>query len=262
MTAPPTTHLRARPRRLAAIAVTATLAAGAIGPALVASAVAPAPARGATPAAKPAPPASPSPGGRAVPSAAPGPDFSSYQALLDDYLVVTSAPGASIDTRFDYERLYDARDRNPRLDRIRADLLAVSPDSMAPGVRRAWAVNTYNFLVLETATRNLLIPMRGRTRYTDPREIRVQGAQFFKAPIVTIDSIVLSPVSAGSPRAARRRPGSTRASTSRWCAARAGARRSCRAPTAPIRSSSSSKRPRATRSRSSATCASTARASR
>lgn len=116
-----------------------------------------------------------------------GPDVSGVQALLDDYLTNLARPGAPVDTRFDYERLYDAPDRRERLAAIRAALFAVPPSAMDPRTRLAWAINAYNYLVIETATTNLLIPGKGRTRYTDPREIRVRGVAFFKAKVVELE---------------------------------------------------------------------------
>uniref|UniRef100_A0A832I5V9 DUF547 domain-containing protein n=1 Tax=Eiseniibacteriota bacterium TaxID=2212470 RepID=A0A832I5V9_UNCEI len=166
----PTVVHRARAPRIAPFALLALLA-----PAAVAAQGA-----GAAPAA------------RAAPAAAAAPDLSGYQRLLDDYLVVVSAPGRPLDTRFDYERLYDARDRDARLDAVRAQMFAVPPSAMAPRARLAWALNAYNFLVLEQATRNLLIPGKGRTRHTDPRMIRVKGWEFFKAPVVTIEGVEYS----------------------------------------------------------------------
>ena len=65
-----------------------------------------------------------------VPAAPAGPDFAPYQQLLDEYLVVTSARGKPLETRFNYELLYLARGRYERFARIRRAMFAVPPSSM------------------------------------------------------------------------------------------------------------------------------------
>lgn len=114
-------------------------------------------------------------------------DLSGYQQLLNDLLTVTSAPGAPLDTRFDYEKFYDIRGRWERLSRIKRQLLSVPPSGMDDRTRLAWAINTYNFLVLENATNHLLVPQRGRLRFLGPRDIPLPGGSFFTAPVIEVE---------------------------------------------------------------------------
>src|SRR5512145_3313911 len=86
------------------------------------------------------------------------PDFSGYQELLNDWLTVISVKGEPLDTRFDYEKYYDKPGRFERSVRIRRQMLAVPPSSMDERTRLAWAINMYNYLVIENATEYLLVP--------------------------------------------------------------------------------------------------------
>jgi len=139
----------------------------------------------AKPAAKPgATSAKPAAGSRA---AAPAPDASGYQELLNELLTVISAPGEPLDTRFDYEKFYDMRGRFERCKRIRRQMLAAPPSAMDERTRLAWAINLYNYLVIETATEYLLVPERGRLRYKGPRDIKTPMGPFFQAPLVEIE---------------------------------------------------------------------------
>ena len=129
--------------------------------------------------------------------AAPKPDYSGWQLLLSRYCL--SLPGKSPlqDTRFDYEQLYVDENiwtlkRSDRLARIRAQLLATPPSALEPRERLAWALNTYNFLVVEQATLHLLVPGRQFLRYQSPNDIVIEGAPFFRSPIVTIEGRELS----------------------------------------------------------------------
>jgi len=120
-------------------------------------------------------------------TAASAPDLTGYQELLNELLMVVSGPGEPLDTRFDYEKFYDMRGRFERCKRIRRQLLAVPPSAMDERTRLAWAINTYNYLVIETATEYLLVPDRGRLRYKGPRDIKTPMGPFFQAPLVEIE---------------------------------------------------------------------------
>ena len=120
-------------------------------------------------------------------TAASAPDLTGYQELLNELLMVVSGPGEPLDTRFDYEKFYDMRGRFERCKRIRRQLLAVPPSAMDERTRLAWAINTYNYLVIETATEYLLVPDRGRLRYKGPRDIKTPIGPFFQAPLVEIE---------------------------------------------------------------------------
>ncbi len=120
------------------------------------------------------------------------PDLAEYQKFLDDYLTVISAKGEPIDTRFDYERLYDVRGRYERLARIKRGLMSVPPSRMSDAARKAWAINLYNFTVIESGTNNLLVPDRGRLRHKTLREIRLRGGNFFEAPVIDVEGVTYS----------------------------------------------------------------------
>ncbi len=129
----------------------------------------------------------------APPAAAPArggePDFAGYQALLDEYLVVTSAKGAPLETRFDYSRLHDTPGRYERLKRIYSTLALVDPDTLDPANRRAWAINTYNFLVIRITTNELVIPnarSNERVRWPSVRDIRSDQGPFFERPAILL----------------------------------------------------------------------------
>lgn len=128
--------------------------------------------------------AAPDSAARAAPTVV---DYSGYQALLNEYLVVTSGKGEPLDTRFDYEKLYDARGRRARMVRIHADLFSAAPSRMKPKQRLAWAINAYNFLVIDVLTENLLVPERGRLRYKSVQDMRVMNNSFFRAPVAFVE---------------------------------------------------------------------------
>lgn len=120
------------------------------------------------------------------------PDYSGYQALLDEYLSVTSAQGEPLETRFDYETFYDDAARHQRVARIQRAMTAVPPSKMNRATRLAWAINLYNFLVLENATEYLLVPNRGRLRVKSVREIYRQDGNFFERPVIQIEDSTYS----------------------------------------------------------------------
>ena len=134
----------------------------------------------------------------AVSSAAPKPsplDFSGYQRLLDDYLVVVSKPGAPLETRFDYFKLYDSAGRAERMVSVRAALLAVDPKELERDERRAWAINTYNFMVIDLATTNLIsrhVSAELRATgifgipYRSVRHMKMNGLGFFEVRVAQI----------------------------------------------------------------------------
>src|SRR5207247_2359606 len=81
-----------------------------------------------------------------------------YQELLDRYLAVVSARGAPLETRFNYLALRSEPDHEARLAAIHARVSAARPSRMSDRRRLAWAINAYNFLVIETVTRHLISP--------------------------------------------------------------------------------------------------------
>jgi hypothetical protein len=139
----------------------------------------------------------PAPARAAAPGAAP-PDYSLYQALLDEFLRPISPPGEPLDTRFDYEAVYALPDRDARLAAITGQLLSVNPSALSARDRMAWAINTYNFLVLRTASQNLyerrvrraVIDGRQtsvRSGFSSVAQMTIDGATFFEAPVALVE---------------------------------------------------------------------------
>lgn len=120
------------------------------------------------------------------------PDYSGWRALLQRYLHVVQAKGKSWDSRFDYEQLFIDENiwnlhRADGLAALHTGLLSVSPATLTPRERTAWAINTYNFLVIERMTLNLLVPGRKFMRYDSPREVNRSDGSFFAAPVANVD---------------------------------------------------------------------------
>lgn len=120
------------------------------------------------------------------------PNFAAWQMLLDRYLMRLPPKSALQDTRFDYEQFYVDENiwtlrRSERLERIRAQLLSTPPSTLSPRDRRAWAINTYNFLVVEQASLNLLVPGRKFLRHGSVNEILINGVEFFRAPVLELE---------------------------------------------------------------------------
>lgn len=129
----------------------------------------------------------------AAPALAQAPDYSGWQALLDRYLVRTGGGKSQpADTRFDYEQLYVdesiwSKKRSDRLDQVRAQLLAATPSALDGNARLAWAINTYNFLVVERATLLLLVPRRQFQRYESVDQMTSPDGMFFDAQVAKVE---------------------------------------------------------------------------
>ncbi len=131
------------------------------------------------------------------PPATPKPDFSGWQSLLTRYCVLLPGKAPLQDTRFDYEQLYvDEKiwtlKRSNELDRVRAQLLSTRPSELSPKDRLAWALNTYNFLVVEQLTLRLLVPQRQFLRVTSPNDITILTRPFYTAPVIEVEGRSLS----------------------------------------------------------------------
>jgi hypothetical protein len=127
----------------------------------------------------------------------PAPDYHDYQALLNQYVTRLGGKGAPADTRFDYEQLYVdekiwSRHFSDRLSRIHGELLSVKPADLAPADRTAWALNTYNFLVIERATLNLLVPQHRFQRYKTPDDMSTPEGPFFTPTFIPLEGRTLS----------------------------------------------------------------------
>ena len=120
------------------------------------------------------------------------PDYSGWTDLLHKYLVVLHEKGKPWNTRFDYEQLYvDERiwnlKRSDALNNLHTQLLSVAPSDMTPAERTAWAINAYNFLVIERMTLNLLVPGRKFMRYDSPKQVNNAQGSFFAAIVATVE---------------------------------------------------------------------------
>ncbi len=131
-------------------------------------------------------------GGVAETARADEPDYTGYRDLLRRHVRVLKTPGKPWDSRFDYEQLYIDENiwtlrRAEGLANVHTQLLAVTPSAMSAPQRTAWAINTYNFLVIERMTLNLLVPGRRFMRYDSPREVNRDEGSFFAAPVARVE---------------------------------------------------------------------------
>lgn len=83
-----------------------------------------------------------------------------YDRLLRDFVVVVPAPNGAVNTRFDYKRLLASPDQGDRREDLRHRFLSAHPDGMDPSTRTAWAINAYNFLVIDVVTTHYQEPDR------------------------------------------------------------------------------------------------------
>ena len=120
------------------------------------------------------------------------PDYTSYEALLRQYIHVIGQKGDPWDSRFDYEQLYIdekvwEKRASERLTTVHTQLLSVSLDSMSPRERTAWALNAYNLLVIERMTLHLLVPNRRFLRYDSPKQVKAEDGLFFAGPVTRLN---------------------------------------------------------------------------
>jgi hypothetical protein len=128
----------------------------------------------------------------AVPALAQAPDYSGWQALLDHYLVRGGGKGLPAESRFDYEQLYVdegiwSKKRSDRLEQVHAQLFAVTPSALDERTRLAWAINAYNFLVVERAALLLLVPRRQFQRYESVDQMSSPDGRFFDAIVAQVE---------------------------------------------------------------------------
>jgi hypothetical protein len=134
----------------------------------------------------------------AVPARATEPDYSGWSDFLQRYMkILRGAPagggsGKPWDSRFDYEQLYIdegiwTKKRADGLTSLHTQILSAAPSDMTPAERTAWAINAYNFLVIERMTLNLLVPGRRFLRYDSPREVNRDEGSFFAAPVAQVE---------------------------------------------------------------------------
>ncbi len=131
-------------------------------------------------------------GARRMPARPTPPEWPLYQELLNDHLWTTSEPGEPLETRFNYEKFYDEPGRAERCWRIRSQFLSVDPAKLDERHRLAWAIDFYNYLVIEQITDHLLIPNKKRQRWTTVPDIKLDGEGLFEHPLVRIDTTTYS----------------------------------------------------------------------
>ncbi len=102
-----------------------------------------------------------------------------WQAMLQRWVVVTSPKGAPLETRVDYEGLAAARGHEADLRRVHDALFAVDPGTLDDRARLAWAIDAYNFLVIERVVQHL---HDGGHRIGSVRDV----PGFFDQPAVTL----------------------------------------------------------------------------
>jgi hypothetical protein len=120
------------------------------------------------------------------------PDYSGWNGLLQRYLKVIGEKGKPLDTRFDYEQLYVDEDvwnkhSSDLLASLHTQLLSVRPSDMTPKEQTAWAINAYNFLVVERLSLHLLVPGRKFMRFSSPRQVNLTDGPFFGAPVANVE---------------------------------------------------------------------------
>lgn len=130
--------------------------------------------------------------GAAVPARAQGPDYSGWQSLLDRYVIRLEGKNRPAETRFDYEQLYVdegiwTKKSSARLEAVHAQLFSVSPSALDDRERLTWAINAYNFLVIERATLLLLVPRRQFQRYDAVTQMSSADGSFFEARVAKVD---------------------------------------------------------------------------
>jgi hypothetical protein len=108
-----------------------------------------------------------------------------YQQLLDRVVKVTSARGAPLETRVDYDRLVIAE---PLRKSVRHHLLAAVPSRMDERTRLAWAINTYNFLVMDEVAASA--PVEAMHPYLPASARDIKG--FFDRPVVEVEGVKYS----------------------------------------------------------------------
>jgi len=79
-----------------------------------------------------------------------------YARLLQEYVIQNPLPDGGMETRVDYARLASEPDLEKFCADLRKRFLSVNPLTLDPTTRRAWALNTYNFLIVDLVLDNLI----------------------------------------------------------------------------------------------------------
>ena len=76
------------------------------------------------------------------------------------------------------------------LDGIRRELLGGAPSRLEPRTRLAWAINTYNFLVIDAVTRAYASGASGHDTLRSVMDLAKSPHPFFDSPVATIEGHV------------------------------------------------------------------------
>lgn len=132
--------------------------------------------------------------GDARPQAPPPPREGTLEAPASDrwgvvlgYVTQLLQDGHLTGTAFDYARLAREEPSTRRLAAARTQLLSVAPSRMGRADRIAWAINLYNFLVVEQVVKRL--PPPGAPRFAGVLDIKTPEGGFFRSPVVEIENL-------------------------------------------------------------------------
>ena len=89
---------------------------------------------------------------------------SGYERLLRDYVIEIQDDMGAVSTRFDYARFHASSNQRAFREELRARFLSADPESMDPPTRHAWAVNTYNFLIIDLVVEHFVAPGKDTLR--------------------------------------------------------------------------------------------------
>jgi len=79
-----------------------------------------------------------------------------YAQLLQRYVVPAAGEGEAAESRFDYARFHAWEGQEEFRRGLRVTFLSVDPGALDAETRVVWAINTYNFLVIDLVTENFL----------------------------------------------------------------------------------------------------------
>jgi len=109
---------------------------------------------------------------------------SGYAQLLRDYVIERPMPGGAIETRFDYARFHASAVERGLRDDLRTRFLSANPETMDPATRRAWAVNAYNFLVIDLVMEHFVAP--GKDTLRSIKDLGPKEFAVFEEPRYTV----------------------------------------------------------------------------
>ncbi|HET9234044.1 MAG TPA: DUF547 domain-containing protein [Candidatus Eisenbacteria bacterium] len=109
-----------------------------------------------------------------------------YERLLRDYLVEIQEEGGAVSTRFDYARFHASPNQRAFREDLRTRFLSANPETMDPPTRHAWAVNAYNFLVIDLVVEHFVAP--GKDTLRSVRDLGPEPFALFEEARYTVGS--------------------------------------------------------------------------